>query len=117
MLDISSVIIERVEAIPETCDYVYIGLAFSIVLSLVPAFCRICEAVINSTESNDVNFLDMPALLLEKTSFSHDRMLQFAFGESAWQKTVLFIDFLLRLFLTFLFFFLLTVAERTFKQR
>lgn len=43
VLDISSAIIERVEAIPETCDYIYIGLAFSIVLSLVPAFCRLCE--------------------------------------------------------------------------
>lgn len=43
VLDISSAIIERVEAIPETCDYIYIGVAFSIVLSLVPAFCRLCE--------------------------------------------------------------------------
>lgn len=43
VLDISSAIIERVEAMPETCDYVYIGVVFSIVLSLVPAFCRLCE--------------------------------------------------------------------------
>lgn len=42
-LDISSAIIKRVEAIPETCDYVYIGLVFSLVLSLVPAYCRLCE--------------------------------------------------------------------------
>lgn len=47
VLDISSAIIERVEAIPETCDYIYIGLAFSIVLSLVPAFCRLCEVRLN----------------------------------------------------------------------
>lgn len=43
VLDISSTIIKRVEAIPETCDYVYIGLVFSFILSLVPAFCRLCE--------------------------------------------------------------------------
>lgn len=43
VLDISSAIIKRVEAIPETCDYVYIGVVFSLVLSLVPAFCRFCE--------------------------------------------------------------------------
>lgn len=43
VLDISSAIIKRVEAIPDTCDYVYIGLVFSLVLSLVPAFCRLCE--------------------------------------------------------------------------
>lgn len=59
----------------------------------------------------------MPALLLEKTSFSYEQTLRLAFGETTWQKTVLFIDFLLRFSLTFLFFFLLAVAERTFKQR
>lgn len=137
VLDISSTIIKRVEAIPDTCDYVYIGLVFSLVLSLVPAFCRLCEvsaikikngnmkslnpecfqAVINSSESNEINFLDMPALLLEKTSFSYEQAFRLAFGETTWQKIVLFIDFMLRFSLTFLFFFLLAVAERTFKQR
>lgn len=43
VLDISSAIIKRVDSIPETCDYVYIGVVFSLVLSLVPAFCRFCE--------------------------------------------------------------------------
>lgn len=43
VLDISSAIIKRVEDIVDTCDYVYIGLVFSLVLSLVPAFCRLCE--------------------------------------------------------------------------
>lgn len=59
----------------------------------------------------------MPALLLEKTSFSYEQTLRLAFGDTTWRKTVLFIDFLLRFSLTFLFFFLLSVAERTFKQR
>lgn len=117
VLDISSAIIERVEAMPETCDYVYIGVAFSIVLSFVPAFCRLCEAAINSTDSTEIHFLDLPALLMEKTSFSSRQMLSLAFGESTWQNTILVIDFFLRLFLTYLFFFLLAVAERTFKQR
>lgn len=48
VLDISSAIIDNVEAMPETCDYVYIGLTFSILLSLVPAFCRLCE--VNDSE-------------------------------------------------------------------
>lgn len=43
VLDISSAIIEKVEAMPETCDYVYIGVLFSILLSFIPAFCRLCE--------------------------------------------------------------------------
>lgn len=59
----------------------------------------------------------MPALLFEQTSFSYDQTLRLAFGETTWQKTVLFIDFVLRFSLAFLFFFLLAVAERTFKQR
>lgn len=59
----------------------------------------------------------MPALLLEKTSFSYEQALRLAFGETIWQKTVLFIDFSLRFALTFIFFFFLAVAERTFKQR
>lgn len=73
--------------------------------------------MIDSSESNEINFLDMPALLFEQTSFSYDQALRLAFGETTWQKTVLFIDFVLRFSLAFLFFFLLSVAERTFKQR
>lgn len=52
VLDISSAIIKRVEAIPETCDYVYIGLVFSLVLSLVPAFCRLCVVRCLETKSD-----------------------------------------------------------------
>lgn len=59
----------------------------------------------------------MPALLVEKTALSCELILQLAFGNIGWQRTVLFIDFILRFCLTFLFFFLLAVAERTFKQR
>ncbi|XP_035906317.1 putative homeodomain transcription factor isoform X2 [Anopheles stephensi] len=117
VLDISSAIIERVEAMPESCDYVYIGVVLSVFLSLVPAFCRLCEATVDSTNSTEVNFLDMPVILFEKASFSLLAVLRFAFGESSWERFVLVLGFLLRLVLTFLVFFLLAVAERTFKQR
>ncbi|XP_058458625.1 protein phtf isoform X3 [Malaya genurostris] len=117
VLDISSAIIERVEAMPETCDYVYIGVVLSLILSLVPAFCRLCEATVDSTNATELNFLDLPVLLLEKTSFSCMAILRFAFGDSNWEKTVLILGFVLRLCLTYLIFFLLAVAERTFKQR
>ncbi|XP_049299113.1 protein phtf isoform X2 [Anopheles funestus] len=117
VLDISSAIIERVEAMPESCDYVYIGVVLSVFLSLVPAFCRLCEATVDSTNSTEVNFFDMPVILFEKASFSLLAVLRFAFGESSWERFVLVLGFLLRLVLTFLVFFLLAVAERTFKQR
>lgn len=117
VLDISSAIIERVEAMPETCDYVYIGVVLSIILSLIPAFCRLCDATVDSSSTTELNFLELPVLLLEKASFSCIAILRFAFGESTWEKTVLVLGFVLRLCLTYLVFFLLAVAERTFKQR
>uniref|UniRef100_A0AAG5DAM1 PHTF1/2 N-terminal domain-containing protein n=1 Tax=Anopheles atroparvus TaxID=41427 RepID=A0AAG5DAM1_ANOAO len=117
VLEISSAIIERVEAMPESCDYVYIGVVLSVFLSLVPAFCRLCEATVDSTNSTEVNFLDMPLILFEKASFSLLAIFRFAFGESVWERFVLVLGFCLRLVLTFLVFFLLAVAERTFKQR
>uniref|UniRef100_A0A6B2E938 Putative homeodomain transcription factor-like protein n=1 Tax=Phlebotomus kandelakii TaxID=1109342 RepID=A0A6B2E938_9DIPT len=118
VLDISSAIIERVEAMPETCDYVYIGVVFSIALSLIPAVCRICEATIDSSNSTEINFLDVPVLLMETSlDISSLALLKLAFGESQWEKTVLIVNFVQRICLTYLFFFLLAVAERTFKQR
>lgn len=102
---------------PETCDYIYIGVVFSILLSLIPAFCRLCEATLDTTNSTEMNFFEMPVLLLEKASFSCTRILLFAFGDTGWEKIVLTVSLFLRLCLTFLFFFLLAVAERTFKQR
>uniref|UniRef100_A0A1Q3FBD7 Putative homeodomain transcription factor n=2 Tax=Culex tarsalis TaxID=7177 RepID=A0A1Q3FBD7_CULTA len=117
VLDISSAIIERVEGMPETCDYVYIGVVLSIILSLIPAFCRLLEATFDPDNSTELNFLDMPVLLLEKASFSCLTILRFAFGETTWERTVLILGLILRLCLTYIVFFLLAVAERTFKQR
>lgn len=135
VLDIASTIIDNVEAMPETCDYVYIGLLFSILLSLVPAFCRLClvcrkcyllskyffneflQAALNSTNSSEMNILDMPVILFEKASFSCVTIMKIAFGDKIWEKLVLSVGIFLRFCLTFLFFFLLAVAERTFKQR
>lgn len=114
VLDISACIIEKVEAMPETCDYIYIGCTFSILLCVIPTFYRLCEVTIDSTE---INYFDIPHLLWQKASFSFLRILRFAFGESILERTILVIGFFQRLFLTFLLFFLLTVAERTFKQR
>lgn len=118
VLDISSCIIERVEAMPETCDYLYIGIAFSIFLSFVPIFCRLCEqATVDAENSNEINYFELPLLLLEKASFSFLTILHFAFGDCLWKRTVLTVAFLQRLFLTVLLFFLFAVAERTFKQK
>lgn len=81
------------------------------------SFSLLFQAVINSSDSTEIHFFDLPALVMEKTSFSCRQILMLAFSDSTWQNTILVVDFFLRLFLTFLFFFLLAVAERTFKQR
>lgn len=119
VLDISSAIIERVDAIPDTCEYVYIGLALSVLLSLVPVFCRMCEAAANMSNSTELHVLDIPAILMENmtSSSASVELLHIAFGHSMWEQTVLIVGFMLRMCLTFLFFFVLAVAERTFKQR
>lgn len=119
VLDISKAIIERVEAIPETCDYVYIGLILSVLLSLTPAYCRLCEATINSSNSTEIpKLLEVPrVILLENNFLTGFEWLHLTFGKSCWEKAVLILSFVQRLILTFLFFFLLAVAERAFKQR
>lgn len=117
VLDISSAIIERVDAIPDTCEYVYIGLVLSIMLSLVPVFCRLCEAAATMSNSSELHVLDIPAILMENTSASCVEIVKLAFGNTTWEQSVLVVGFLLRICLTFLFFFVLAVAERTFKQR
>ncbi|XP_055374027.1 protein phtf [Condylostylus longicornis] len=117
VLDISTSIIEKVEAMPETCDYIYIGCAFSLLLSLAPTLCRLCEITIDEENFAEINYLEIPQLLLEKASFSIVTLLCFAFGNTKWEKTVLILGFLQRFCLNFLLFFLFAVAERTFKQR
>ncbi|XP_036331014.1 putative homeodomain transcription factor isoform X1 [Rhagoletis pomonella] len=117
VLEISSCIIERVESMPETNDYIYIGLVFSFLLSLVPSFCRLCEVTIDSTSTNEINYLEVPMLLWQKASFSSWAIFGFAFGHTKWERTVLMISFLQRLCLTTILFIVFAVAERTFKQR
>lgn len=43
VLEIASCIIERVDSLGVTNDYIYIGIFFSFLLTLIPTFCRLCE--------------------------------------------------------------------------
>lgn len=117
VLEISSAIIENVESMPETNDYIYIGIFFSLVLSLIPCFCRLCEVTMDSDKSGEVNYFDLPMMLWEKASFSFTAIFRFAFGDTQWERTVLVIGFVQRLCLTLILFMIFGVAERTFKQR
>uniref|UniRef100_W8ARE5 Putative homeodomain transcription factor n=1 Tax=Ceratitis capitata TaxID=7213 RepID=W8ARE5_CERCA len=117
VLEISSCIIERVESMPETNDYIYIGLGFSVLLSFIPSFCRLCEVTIDSANATEINYLEVPMLLWQKAAFSFSTIFVFAFGHTQWERTVLVISFLQRLCLTTILFIVFAVAERTFKQR
>lgn len=120
VLDISVEIIKRVELIPETCDYVYIGLILSVILSLIPTYCRLCDVVIQESNSTSTgSLLDLPKVFIEDTSISQTLLSYYhiAFGETSWEKTFLIISTFQRLLLSFFYFFLMAVAERTFKER
>ena len=119
VLDISMAIIQRVESIPETCDYVYIGVVLSLILALTPTYCRLCDVALDSNSTGIPHIIfDLPRVMMEESSsISFSSFMHLAFGQSSWEKTLLIIATLQRLVLAFLFFFLLAVAERTFKQR
>jgi len=50
VLEIASCIIERVDSMGEANDYIYIGVVFSFLLTLIPIFCRLCEVSIWQTQ-------------------------------------------------------------------
>ncbi|KAH8237244.1 hypothetical protein KR038_007910, partial [Drosophila bunnanda] len=119
VLEIASCIIERVDSMGETNDYIYIGVVFSFLLTLIPIFCRLCEITLGSDaeKASEISYLYMPQLLWEKSSASLFNLLGFAFGEAKWERTVLALGFVQRLCLTLILFTIFAVAERTFKQR
>lgn len=119
VLDISMAIIQRVDSIPETCDYVYIGLVLSLILSLTPTYCRLCDVAMESNSTGIPHIIfDLPRVMMEESSsISFTSFMHLAFGQTSWEKTLLIVATMQRLILAFLFFFLLAVAERTFKQR
>ncbi|XP_052127964.1 protein phtf [Frankliniella occidentalis] len=127
VLDISSAIIARVEAMPDTMDYFYLGMVLALLLSLVPPFCRllISSAVDVSLPSlhPDLNNSSVHlsswnmSQVLEYISECSTIMISGAFGLSFCERTIMIIALLERFALAELFFFLLAVAERSFKQR
>ncbi|XP_053382357.1 protein PHTF2-like [Mercenaria mercenaria] len=101
-LDIGWAIIETVHKIPESSDYIFIGLTFSLLMSATPF---LFEAFHSK---------DLPALL----SWDILSVIWEWSGKNTWRSRLIHTNAALQRFaLSAIFFFLLSVADRTFKQR
>ena len=120
VLDISSAIIGRVESMPESMNYFYGGLMLSVVLSLIPSIKRLSDHVGMDNSSNITSSLipnDLTYVNLETYSDILSKVIAVAFGANLWERMVVITSAFERLILSCLLFFLLAVAERTYKQR
>ncbi|XP_069107035.1 protein PHTF2-like isoform X2 [Argopecten irradians] len=101
-LDIGWTIIEKVDNIPESSDYLWIGLSFSLFLGVVPLIFRLYSAK------------EYPDLITTEGLFRMFMMLI----SNPWRISLITVNGMIqRLCLGGIFFFLLSVADRTFKQR
>ncbi|XP_041360505.1 protein PHTF2-like [Gigantopelta aegis] len=100
--DIGWAIIDKVDNIPESSDYVLIGIVFTLIMGCFPLVFRA------------YNIKDLPVIWSVDGILSVWQMIQL----NSWRRNFLTINGVLqRLCLSLIFFFLLSVADRTFKQR
>ncbi|KAL5014695.1 hypothetical protein ScPMuIL_008965 [Solemya velum] len=101
-MDIGWAIIEKVDSIPESSDYIWIGLGFSLLIGSIPLIFRAFHAK------------EMPDLL----SLTSLYQLGILCLSNPWRMNLVLINGIIqRLCLSSIFFFLHSVADRTFKQR
>ncbi|CAL1296921.1 unnamed protein product [Larinioides sclopetarius] len=117
-LDISSAIIQKVDSSQHSSEYLYIGVAFAVILSILPLLFRLRNGIstyIIRDVTTDMLTLTVPSS--EEVVKITDNLLDIMLG-SAWRtKLVSWIVLLERFTLCLAYFFLLSVAEKTFKQR
>lgn len=101
-IDIGWTIIEKVDNIPESSDYIWIGLVFSLIIGCIPIFFKVYHT------KEFFSLLNLHALVDLLWSLNADS-LRF--------NLILANGVIQRFALSCIFFFLLSVADRTFKQR
>ena len=101
VLDITSTIVSQVESLPYNSAYPIFGITMSFVLCIIPTLYRLF--IYESQQSNHHN-----------TSACYQSVL---LGESEFSSFVIIASAVNRFILAATFFFLLSVAERIFKQR
>ncbi|XP_025423854.1 putative homeodomain transcription factor [Sipha flava] len=119
VLDISSAIIARVEEIPEQMDYFYLGVFLSVIIALMPSAYRLLNSL-----TEDKPLPTLAITVNEPTEYMYKQYLSAffiiinaSFAPNGWERYIVLTTLIERFFLSLMFFFLLTVAERTYKQR
>ena len=136
-MDISSAIIRKVETIEHSTEYICLGIIFSITIGILPAIYRMQYSLTtNSSTNNGPNQYSSNVMNPFNTSFpnisisSTSDLIQLDLfslwnlfldeslfiNKSLKVRFVVCVSMLERLVLSFFYFFLLCVAERTFKQ-
>ncbi|KAL4119238.1 hypothetical protein QTP88_012079 [Uroleucon formosanum] len=119
VLDISSAIIARVEEIPEQMDYFYLGVFLSVIISLMPSAYRLLNSLAEEkplpTLAITVN--EPPEYVYKQYLSAFVTIVNAAFAPIGWERYIVITTLIERFCLSLMFFFLLTVAERTYKQR
>ncbi|XP_072385202.1 protein phtf isoform X1 [Diabrotica undecimpunctata] len=135
MIEISSVIIGTVDSMPESKDYFYIGVLVSSTLALLPVICKFLNTssysffefkcfidnlyvnVSRALPSNSTTILLLHRTMVEEVIVQSRRWFVSIFSGNFWEYVVMTIALVQRWVLALMIFFLLAVAERTFKQR
>lgn len=89
VFDISSAIISKVEMMPQSMDYFYVGVVISTLLAVLPALFRFCNSCVDSSTllNNDTsNFIAVttPELSLSQLSDIFHIVVEGAFGSAWW---------------------------------
>ncbi|XP_066262455.1 protein phtf isoform X2 [Euwallacea similis] len=129
MLDISSIIISKVEAVSSSSDYFYAGMVVAMVLALLRLMCRLTEggtAVLTFWETckNGSHRVavsgfatDAVYVIVDELPRRFGELVVVALGTSPWERYIVAMAMMQRFIFASMVFFLLVVAERTFKQR
>ncbi|XP_045483772.1 protein phtf isoform X3 [Harmonia axyridis] len=117
MLDISSAIIARVEATPESMDYFYMGVCISVVLAFLPIIHRAAKDIISFAEFEEIIFNFEADVTYNRLWNALANILNDCYGVTLWERLFRINASIQRCTLAAFYFFLLSVAERTFKQR
>lgn len=105
MFDISSAIISKVELMPQSMDYFYVGVVISTILSILPAIFRFCNTDLLSNnppnnESSNFIAVNTPEFMLSQLPEILHVVVEGAFGSAWWylQKNHRLIQNLIRKF-------------------